>query len=126
MDTEYSGKTEYKDGNMSIKDKIIVFLLGLAAALGTVVFFLWKLYAHGRELEKSNHFLENATSYNKEEVLKGLRIEQDTTEKQAEVIREEVEKAKKEDIVYAFEKAFGVGDHHTYKYRDPAEDRGDV
>jgi len=109
---------------MSMKDKLISFGLGAAAVLGTLIFLAWKLYAHTRELKHAEVFLNTAPDELQKEILEGLEIKNEGFNEKAWAIREEVEQAKKEDIVYAFEKAFGVSAHHSYKYRDPADNGG--
>lgn len=122
MGFESAAETECEGSHMSVKDKLISFGLGAAAVLGTLIFLVWKLYAHNQELRNAERFISTAPDEMQKEILEGLQIKKEGFNEKAWAIREEVEQAKKEDIIYAFEKAFGVSTHHSYKYRDPADD----
>jgi hypothetical protein len=101
---------------INLKVTLIRVLLGLAAVLGSALFFVWKLYSHEKELKNAHKFLKEAPEETKKKVLNGLEIKAQGTNAKAWELREEIEKSTKEEIVYAFEKAFGVGSHHTGKY----------
>jgi len=110
----------------SLKAVLIKVLLFIAAAAGSALFIVWRLYAHQSELNHAYKFLKDAPNATKNEVLKGLEIKEKGLNEKAWRLREEVEEAKKEEIIYAFEKAFGVGSHHSGKFitRDDNDSSG--
>lgn len=107
------------------KDTLITILLSMAAGIGTLLFILWKFTTAGRNEKNAKTFLKEAPDALQEEVLKGLEVKETEFHKKANAIKKEIENAKKEEIIYAFEKAFGVGSHHTHVYTDPSSGSSD-
>lgn len=103
---------------MGVKSKVIAFLIGAATVLGTVLFLVWKAFLSKRNEKDAEHFLKTAPDELQKEVLSGLRIKEDKFNEKTKKLKEEVENAKKEEIIYAFEKVFGVGSHHRANYID--------
>ena len=109
----------------NIRSTIITMLLSAAAGIGTTLFFIWKLFLSKRNERQAAKFVSGAPDELQKQVLEGLQIKGEKTEEQATELKKEIENAKKEEIIYAFEKAFGVGSHHSHKYIDPADSRRD-
>lgn len=90
-----------------MKRYLIAFLSGLAVALGTGFFLVWKLLTHRRNLEDAQDFLEiNSELSNKIE--KDMELKETEFNKKAEEIRTLHEELAKEDIIEKFKGIFGV------------------
>lgn len=91
-----------------LKNIAIAFLSGLAVALATAVFILWKVANHRAELARARTFLSEVPRSERESVLEAFEAKRDTFEETALALRDEVEKETKREITDAFKKAFNV------------------
>lgn len=91
-----------------MKKYLTSILAGIAIALGTVLWFLWLLAKHRRNLKDAEEFLLSPTSDAKNQVLEDLGVEGNTFKERTESLRKEVEAETKEEIIHAFKKAFGI------------------
>jgi len=92
---------------MSIKTKLIGAVSWIAVGLGLAAFAVWKIAMHKKTLDDANLVLGDKNLY-KDKVLKDLDVQGQAIEEQAQDIRTKLEQYKKEEVIYAFKKAFGV------------------
>lgn len=86
------------------------FLITLAVGIGTGVFIAWKVATHWKNLKDAQAFVtaDPRDIPGKAQVMQDLGVAGKTFEEKAQSLREEVEAQTKEEIIYAFKKAFGV------------------
>lgn len=91
-----------------IKNTIIKVLSGLAIALGTAAFILWKLFMHEKNRRDAQLFVQNTPHAERDAVLRAFEAERDTLDETVDALRDEVEKETKREVIDGFKKAFGV------------------
>jgi hypothetical protein len=78
-----------------------------AVGLGTVAFLVWKFATWKKNIDDARRALEHGTPYSKE-VISKMELKNTETEQQIFEIKTMLEEQTKEEIIYAFKKAFHV------------------
>lgn len=91
-----------------IRDTVIKVLGGVAVALGTAVFVLWKLFTHERNRRDAEIFVHNTPRAERDKVVEDLGAKRAGHDETVEALRDEVESETKREVIDGFKKAFGV------------------
>lgn len=89
------------------KKKLIMIFSGFLTGVAVAAFIVYKIMKHEQNKRDSLAVLQSDRP-EKEKIVQAFQVAGDTLEEQAEALCSAVEDQQKEEIIYAFHKAFGL------------------